>query len=177
LLRGFELKGRWSGGRPTPSVNAGDWQAYNPLYGVTSNPWNQNLTPGGSSGGSAAALASGVTALEIGADIAGSLRVPASFCGVFAHKPSFGMVSQAGLAPPSAKELDMAVVGPMARSVRDLDLLFAILADYTSQATPSLRDLRIGLWLDEPGFALDVEVAEIINRFGQALRAQARGSS
>ena len=157
-------------GQTNTPVNAGDWQSYNPLYGVTNNPWNPDLTPGGSSGGSAAALASGVTALEIGADIAGALRVPASFCGVFAHKPSFGAVSQAGLAPPSTKELDMAVVGPMARSVRDLDLLFSILADYAPQASPSLRDLRIGLWLDESGFALDPEVADVIDRFAEVLR-------
>jgi amidase len=159
-------------GQTNTPVNAGDWQSFNPLYGVTNNPWNPSLTPGGSSGGSAAALAAGITALEIGADIAGSLRVPASFCGVFAHKPSFGMVSQAGLAPPSVKEFDIAVVGPMARSVRDLDLLFSVLADYAPQASPPLRDLRIGLWLEEPGFALDPEVADIIGRFGGALRAQ-----
>jgi amidase len=158
-------------GQTNTPVNAGDWQTHNRLYGVTNNPWNPDLTPGGSSGGSAAALAAGVTALEIGADIAGSLRIPANYCGVFAHKPSFGAVSQAGLAPPSAKALDMAVVGPMARSVRDLDLLFSILADYAPQASPPLETLRIGLWLDEPGFALDPEAAEVVGRFAQALRA------
>src|SRR5271170_1256199 len=87
-------------GKTNTPVMAGDWQSYNDLYGTTNNPWRLDRTPGGSSGGAAAALATGVTALEIGSDIGGSLRVPASFCGVYAHKPTWGMVSQRGHVPP-----------------------------------------------------------------------------
>ena len=67
---------------------AGDWQANNPVYGRSNNPWNLERTPGGSTGGGAAALAAGMTPLEFGSDIGGSIRVPAAFCGVFGHRPS-----------------------------------------------------------------------------------------
>src|SRR5437588_708478 len=73
-----------------------DCQSYNPVYGTTSNPWNTERTPGGSSGGSAAALAAGLTGLELGSDIGGSIRVPAHFCGVFGHKPTYGLVPNYG---------------------------------------------------------------------------------
>ena len=75
-------------GKTNTPVNAADWQTYNGLYGTTNNPWDSTRTPGGSSGGSAVAVATGITAIEIGADIGGSLRIPASFTGVFAHKPT-----------------------------------------------------------------------------------------
>src|SRR5678815_4519495 len=106
-------------GKTNVPVMAGDWQSFNGLYGTTNNPWDVTRTPGGSSGGAAAALAAGVTALEIGSDIGGSLRVPAGFCGVFSHKPTWGLVSQHGHVPPSPgswSERDLNVVGPMARS-------------------------------------------------------------
>jgi amidase len=107
-----------------------DWQSDNPVYGRTSHPLDPARTPGGSSGGSAAALASGMVPLEFGSDIGGSIRVPSAFCGVFGHKPSYGLVSQRGHAPPG---LDGAppplnVVGPMARSVADLVLALGIVA-------------------------------------------------
>lgn len=100
-------------GKTNTPVNSDDWQTYNPLYGTTNNPWDVKRTPGGSSGGSAVALAAGMTALEIGADMGGSLRVPASFCGVFAHKPTYGLVLQRGYVPPvdAAADLDLAVWG------------------------------------------------------------------
>ena len=133
-------------------------------------------TPGGSSGGSAAALAAGLTALEIGADIAGSLRVPASFCGVFAHKPTYGIVSQRGLAPLPGfpGQRDLAVVGPMARSARDLSLLLSIIADAptpTEAPAIELKTLKVALWLEEPTFTLDREVKNIITAFARQLAA------
>jgi amidase len=115
-------------GKTNVPVMLADWQSHNPVYGVTNNPWNAARTPGGSSGGGAAALAAGFVPLEFGSDIAGSLRVPAHFCGVFAHKPSHGIVPMRGMAPPGAPDLaltapvDLAVVGPMARSAEDLAL-------------------------------------------------------
>jgi amidase len=161
-------------GKTNTPVKAADWQTYNALYGITNNPWDLERTPGGSSGGSAAALAAGLTALEIGADIGGSLRVPASFCGVFAHKPTYGIVSQRGLVPPPgfAAALDMAVVGPMARSARDLRLLLSIIANVPipTVAPPSeLKGLKVALWLEEPTFAVDMEVKAVINAFAQQL--------
>jgi amidase len=103
-----------------------DWQSYNPVYGTTNNPWDVKRTPGGSSGGSAAALAAGFVALELGSDIGGSLRAPAHFCGVFAHKPSLDLVPQRGSGDPGSPAIpvrgDMAVAGPMARSAADLAL-------------------------------------------------------
>ncbi|HEY3888025.1 MAG TPA: amidase family protein, partial [Caulobacteraceae bacterium] len=87
-------------GKTNVPVMTADWQSFNALYGTTNNPWNLERTCGGSSGGAAAMLAAGVTALEIGSDIGGSLRVPASFCGVFSHKPTWGLVPQAGHVPP-----------------------------------------------------------------------------
>ena len=163
-------------GKTNVPVMAGDWQSFNGLYGVTNNPWDVKRTSGGSSGGAAAALASGITALEIGSDIGGSLRVPAAFCGVFSHKPTWGMVSQRGHVPPrpgTLAERDLNVVGPMARSARDLRLLLSVLeegAPLAAKAPPAeLKDLRVGLWTDEPGFPLDPEVRAVVEAFGERL--------
>lgn len=164
-------------GKTNTPVMAGDWQTYNPLYGTTNNPWDPARTPGGSSGGAAAALAAGVTALEIGSDIGGSLRVPAGFCGVFSHKPTWGLISQHGHVPPSPgswSERDLNVVGPMARSARDLRLLLSVLEHGTmaARAAPAeLAGLRIGLWLDEPSFPLDPQVRAVIEAFAAELAA------
>ncbi|WP_078323265.1 amidase [Mycobacteroides salmoniphilum] len=109
-----------------------DLQSFNEIYGTTNNPWDHSRTPGGSSGGSAAALASGFGALSIGSDIAGSLRTPAHFCGVYAHKPTLGLVANRGHLPPPNPPLptdrDLSVVGPMARTARDLALLLEVMA-------------------------------------------------
>jgi amidase len=110
----------------------GDWQSYNEIYGVTNNPWDLGRTPGGSSGGSSAALAAGYGPLSLGSDIGGSLRSPAHFCGVFAHKPSFGLVPSRGQTPPGVPPLpnepELAVIGPMARCATDLALLLDVMA-------------------------------------------------
>jgi amidase len=166
-------------GKTNTPVYAADWQTYNSLYGTTNNPWDLTRTPGGSSGGSAAAVAVGITALEIGADIGGSMRVPASFCGVFAHKPTYGLVSQQGLVPPPgvAADLDLAVVGPMARSARDLRLLLSIISEspIPAQAPPAeLKRLNVALWLDEPTFKLDAETKVTLEAF--AMRLEATGA-
>lgn len=110
-----------------------DRQSYNPVYGTTNNPWDGTRTPGGSSGGSAAALAAGFVSLELGSDIAGSLRAPAHFCGVLAHKPSLELIPGRGSGPPTSPanpvaQGDMAVIGPMSRSAADLALALEVLA-------------------------------------------------
>jgi len=102
-----------------------DWQADNPIFGRTVNPWDPARTPGGSTGGGAAALAAGLTPLEVGSDIGGSIRVPAAFCGVYGHKPSETALPRSGQFPyppmPNAA-VAMGVQGPLARSAEDLEL-------------------------------------------------------
>jgi len=113
-------------------IGLADWQSYNEIYGTTNNPWDLARTPGGSSGGAAAALAAGFVSLELGSDIGGSLRAPAHFCGVFSHKPTLDLVPQRGAGPPQTPVApvrgDLAVAGPMARSAADLMLELAVLA-------------------------------------------------
>lgn len=159
-------------GKTNVPVMAADWQSFNQLYGTSNNPWDLSCTPGGSSGGAAGALAAGVTPLEIGSDIGGSLRVPASFCGVFSHKPTWGLVSQVGHVPPAPgahAERDLNVVGPMARSARDLRLMMSILTEGVpaKAETADPARLRIGLWLDGP--PLDPEVRAVIEDLAQRL--------
>lgn len=121
-------------GKTNVPLMCSDWQSYNAVYGTTNNPWDVGRTPGGSSGGSAAALAAGYVSLELGSDIAGSVRTPAAYCGVFAHKPTLGVVPLRGQAPPGtppislAVKVDLAVVGPMARSASDLAAALDIIA-------------------------------------------------
>ncbi|MGW5739887.1 amidase [Amycolatopsis sp. NPDC003861] len=119
-------------GKTNVPLGLQDIQSFNEIYGTTANPWDPDRTAGGSSGGSAAALAAGFGALSLGSDIAGSLRTPAHFCGVYAHKPTLGLVASRGMVPPSEPalpvDLDLAVVGPMARTARDLTLLFDVMA-------------------------------------------------
>ncbi|MFJ4653520.1 amidase [Nocardia sp. NPDC088792] len=119
-------------GKTNVPLGLQDIQSFNDIYGTTNNPWNHARTSGGSSGGSAAALAAGFGALSLGSDIAGSLRTPAHFCGVYAHKPSLGLAAPRGMVPPPGPalpvDLDLAVVGPMARTARDLTLLLDVMA-------------------------------------------------
>ena len=108
-----------------------DWQSTNPVYGRTNNPWDVTRTPGGSTGGGAAALAAGLTPLEFGSDIGGSIRVPAAFCGVYGHRPSETAMPRSGQFPmpplPNAAVV-MGVQGPMARSAADLELALDVAA-------------------------------------------------
>jgi amidase len=119
-------------GKTNVPVGLSDWQSYNPIYGTTNNPWDFGRTPGGSSGGAAAALAAGFVSLELGSDIGGSLRCPAHFCGVFAHKSSVGLIPERGSGPPETRAIPvpayMSVIGPMARSAADLALELPVLA-------------------------------------------------
>ena len=120
-------------GKTNVPLGLADWQSYNDIYGVTGNPFDVARTPGGSSGGSSAALAAGYGALSLGSDIGGSLRAPAHFCGVYAHKPTHAVVPMRGHTPPPfsplAVDTDLAVVGPMARSAADLSDLLDVIAD------------------------------------------------
>ncbi|MFN2359481.1 MAG: amidase family protein, partial [Marinobacter sp.] len=118
-------------GKTNVPIYATDLQSYNKLFGITNNPHNTAHTPGGSSGGAAAALAAGMTPLEVGSDLAGSIRTPAHFCGIFGHKPSRALVSFRGHIPgPPGTESrpDLAEGGPLARSAKDLELLLNVIA-------------------------------------------------
>jgi amidase len=121
-------------GKTNLAIGISDWQSYNDVYGTTNNPWDLGRTPGGSSGGSAAALASGYVSLELGSDINSSLRAPAHYCGVYGHKPTFGLVPLRGHVPPNSESsgIDvtggLAVAGPLARSAADLGLALDVLA-------------------------------------------------
>ncbi len=119
-------------GKTNVPPNLGDWQTVNPIYGRTNNPFDLKRGPGGSSGGSSAALAAGMVPLELGSDIGGSIRVPSHMCGLFGHKPSFGLVPQTGHQPPPFERPgsppQFNVVGPLARTAADLELALGILA-------------------------------------------------
>jgi amidase len=125
-------------GKTNVPLALADFQSYNEIYGTTNNPWDLGRSPGGSSGGSAAALAAGFGPLSFGSDIGGSLRMPAHFCGVYAHKPSLGLVPMRGYnAPPSAPlpgHGDLAVLGPMTRTAADLALALDVVAGPDEQS-------------------------------------------
>jgi amidase len=134
VVRRLKAAGAVLIGKTNLALQLADWQSDNPIYGFTRNPWDEGRTPGGSSGGSAAALAAGYVSLEFGSDLAGSLRVPAHCCGIVAHKPTHGLVPMRGFAPPGtpvlsvSADVDLAVVGPMARSAGDLALALDLTA-------------------------------------------------
>lgn len=157
-------------GKTNVPTGAGDHQSYNPVYGRANNPWDLTRTVGGSSGGAAGALAAGLTALELGSDIGGSIRCPAHFCGVYGHKPSYGIVPMRGHIPPPPGGLftiELGVGGPLARSAPDLELALDLLvapADLERKAwsvriPPSrherLSDFRVAVIADDPPFATD----------------------
>lgn len=158
-------------------VMLSDWQSFNAVYGTTNNPWDLTRTPGGSSGGAAAALAAGLTSFELGSDIFGSLRIPAHFSGVYSHKPTFGLVPRSGQFPmfrPAPRPRDtISVAGPMARSVDDLEMLLEVLTQPTTEqgrtdALPpargaDLHDYRIAVWVDDPGIEMADEARAVID--------------
>ena len=130
-------------GKTNTPVGLADWQTYNPVYGTTNNPWDVSRVPGGSSGGAAAALAAGLTGLELGSDIGASIRNPAHYCGVYGHKPTFQLCPIHGHnLPPNLSTRDMAVIGPLARSADDLALVLRIIGQPDEF---SARGIRVNL--------------------------------
>ena len=170
-------------GKTNLPLLAGDWQTYNEVYGTTNNPWDVSRTPGGSSGGSAAALAAGLTGFELGDDLAGSLRVPAHFTGVYSHMPTVGLIPMDGhfsrFAVPPAPEppgFIMGTLGPMARYAQDLALLFSVVAEPEAANLPeprgdALSDYRVGVWLSDSGLDTDTEVLDVLESLVGALEA------
>lgn len=160
-------------GKTNTPPYAGDVQTWNPLFGRTVNPWRPDRTPGGSSGGSAAALAAGLTGLDVGSDLAGSIRQPAAFCGVYGHKPSETAIPRTGHVPGSMLPnvaTCMDVQGPLARSADDLALALDVLAGpdvgedvaWRIELPParhdSLRDFRVALLPDPDWLPVDAEI-------------------
>jgi amidase len=173
-------------GKTNVPLDLADWQSYNDIYGTTNNPFDLGRTPGGSSGGSSAALAAGYGALSLGSDIGGSLRVPAFHCGVYAHKPTFALVPPRGhIAPPSPPlpfDRDLSVIGPMARGAADLSLLLDVVAGpdpleagkaynlhLPAPRHDALKDFRVLLIETDPVMPTDAAVRAGIDRLAADL--------
>ena len=147
-------------GKTNVPVMLADWQSFNPVYGTTNNPWDKTRTPGGSSGGSAVALATGMSALESGSDIGASIRNPAHYCGVFGHKPTYGIVSPRGHALPGViAPSDISVVGPLARSAKDLEIALDAMV---GPAGPDANCWKVDLPLCKKTRPSDFKVAVIL---------------
>ena len=170
---------------------AGDFQTANQLHGRTANPWRTDRTPGGSSGGAAVAVATGMSPLELGSDIAGSIRAPAHYCGVFGHLPSWPAVPGRGHIPPAPGARaapPLGVPGPLGRSADDLELALTVLVGTDLAGIPGgrlppsrlpepvpgerrggLAGCRVGLWLDHPLVRTDRAVAGILRQLADRL--------
>ena len=172
-------------GKTNTPIYAGDVQSFNDLFGATNNPWDVTRTPGGSSGGAAAAVAAGFTPFELGSDIGGSIRTPAHFCGIYGHKPSYGLIPLRGHVPGPPGTLapsDLSVAGPLARTADDLGFLLDILAgpNHTERTAwrlelppprhQKLQDFRVALWCDETDCPIDDSVRSALESSVNALR-------
>jgi amidase len=158
-------------GKTNVPIYLADWQSYNAIYGTTNNPWDLSKVPGGSSGGSAAALAAGLTGIDAGSDIGSSIRNPAHYCGVYGHKPTFGVVPPRGQALPGRlAQSDISVIGPLGRSAEDLEIGLAVMAGpdeidaagcrlaLPAPRQKALRDFKVAVMLTDPNSEVDSEV-------------------
>jgi amidase len=142
---------------------------------MSRNPWNPDRTVGGSSGGAAGAVAAGLTSFELGSDIGGSIRIPSHFCGVFGHKPTYGLVPVRGQIPPPPGMLsqpELGVAGPIARSAQDLAFLLPMLAgrDLGCSRHERLADFRVGVWMGEGAYRVDSAYREALEAYIEELR-------
>lgn len=173
-------------GKTNVPVMCQDIQTSNPLFGRTKNPYDDTRTAGGSSGGPAAAVAAGLSGLEVGSDLAGSLRLPAAYCGVYALRPSGGIVPTRGHVPRPPGWLtssDMLTIGPLARDAEDLDLLLDVLAapapadaaawriELPGPGRARLADYRVGLWQDDPYCHVDEATRRLLDQVAGLLRS------
>jgi amidase len=169
-------------GKTNVPLNLADWQSYNEVYGSTNNPWDLSRTPGGSSGGAGAALAAGLTAIEAGSDIGGSIRNPASYNGVFGHKPTWGVVSGRGHALNGRlSQADITVCGPLARGAEDLEIAMDVMAgpddidgrgwtlSLPRSKKKKLRDFKVGVVLSDPNAVVDHSVQSEIQKLADFL--------
>ncbi|MBF9149582.1 amidase family protein [Novosphingobium jiangmenense] len=165
-------------GKTNVPIGGADHQTANPIYGLTRNPWDLSRTVGGSSGGAAAALATGLTSLELGSDIGGSIRIPAHMCGLFGHKGSYGLIPTLGHVPPMPGvpvEPELSVAGPMARNAADLELGLDALTRAGPQVPASrherLADFRVAIWTGELPYAASAETRAALDSLADALSA------
>jgi amidase len=161
-----------------------EWQSYNDIYGTTNNPWNPQLAPGGSSGGGAAALAAGLTALEVGSDIGASIRNPAHYCGVYGHQPTWGICPPLGHALGGTVAVsDISVIGPLARSAEDLTIALGVIAGPEEVdvgvrlALPvprirALKQLRVAIVAEHECSEVDQVITTKLQALGAFLRRQ-----
>ena len=174
-------------GKTNVAYMLGDFgQTANPLHGVTANPWDRARTPGGSSGGAAAAVAAGMSFLEYGSDLVGSIRLPASYCGVYGLRPSVASVPLTGFQPPGppAAPSDMtylSAVGPLGRSASDLRTALQVTAGPEAPAARAwrwalarprhsrLEDVRVGVVLDHGQAPVSGEVGAVLSDAVDAL--------
>lgn len=174
-------------GKTNVPLMLADWQSYNDVYGTTNNPWDLNRAPGGSSGGSAVALATGMSALEIGSDIGASIRNPAHYCGVYGHKPTWGVVPYRGhYLPGVVHPTDISVAGPLARSARDLAAMMRLLAGsdgadsravtirLPAARQTTLRQFRVAVMLSDPVSEVDQPVQDLIARLAGFLERKVK---
>lgn len=173
-------------GKTNVPMGLRDWQSYNAIYGTTRNPHDLSRTPGGSSGGSAAAVCAGMSFFDVGSDIGSSLRNPAHYCGVFSHKSSHGIVPLRGHGNARAgfAEQDINVAGPVARSARDLELVLRAIAGADAAEAPAwqldlppcdhtrLADFRVAVLPTHPLAEVDAPVSGAIEALGRQLEAQ-----
>ncbi|MED5357340.1 MAG: amidase [Pseudomonadota bacterium] len=168
-------------GKTNVPLLLGDWETFNEIYGTTNNPWDVSRIPGGSSGGSAAALAAGLTALEAGSDIGASIRNPAHYCGVYGHKPTWGLVPLRGQAMPGVlSHADISVVGPLARGAEDLAVALEAMAgpdlleadgyklDLVKPVKRNLSEFRIAVMTSDENCPVDSEYADRIQAVAEA---------
>jgi amidase len=158
-----------------------DFQSYNEIYGTTNNPWDITLGPGGSSGGAAAAIAAGLTGLELGSDIGGSIRNPAHYCGVYGHKSTYKLVGATrSAAPGNLTVKDLGVYGPLARSAEDLSLAMQLLAapgvfenpvwqPTLPKPTKQLKDYRVVIWPTDERVTVATEISARCQLIGDTL--------
>ena len=171
-------------GKTNVPLDLADFQSYNGIYGTTNNPWNAGHTPGGSSGGSAAAMAAGFSALEAGSDIGGSIRTPAVFCGVYGHKPTWGIVPESGHELVSGvPDPDVSVCGPLARSAEDLRTALDIMAGPVAREAlgwqlnlapadlQSLENCRVAIWATDQLAPVASEIEACAMALGARLEA------
>ena len=169
-------------GKTNVPLMLADWQSFNTIYGTTNNPWDVSRSPGGSSGGSAAALASGMSSLEIGSDIGASIRNPAHYCGVYGHKPSYGVVPYQGhLLPGMVQPGDITVAGPLARSARDLAAMMKVIAGPVGAEArgyaltlpraeqKSLKEFRVAVMMTDAQSEVDLTVQALLGQLTQFL--------
>ena len=171
-------------GKTNVPLMLADWQSYNEIYGTTNNPWNLALSPGGSSGGSAAALAAGLTGIEAGSDIGSSIRNPAHFCGVYGHKPTWGICPPLGQSlADNVAQSDISVIGPLARSAGDLAVALDVMAgpepidkgwklDLPPPRTTSFKGLRVAVMLDHPLSEVDTSITSKLDELASFLRRE-----